>query len=166
MEVKDMELFEIERALDDAGIYEGTNFFSLAATPEKVKELGYKTLGKAILSTNCLDVWFRHAGQSKRSTYGRSLLGWSAFEKTMQKYGLSNDDISIVYKGFIVNFDGDNSEAIRKWSHLLGRSKKEWGTSPLDKSMWRFLQNTHFLAVGFPCILCALFFHKGIDLYA
>ncbi len=163
-----LSLQEAERALDDAGIYEGIN--PLAYTSPALEKLGYSSLAEAWLKTDPFGEWASHTYSwssytgfnsssddvEAGSTYESHL---DKFVGDMKKYGVSEDTSTRFHKEVISDWESSKhgcrnliylkkEKISKKWPQFLGRSKKEWGNSSLEQFIWAFLQkHTWVLAV-------------------
>ncbi len=132
-----LSLEDAKKALDEAGIYEVRN--PLSKTPSlKFQEVS-KEVGRS-LSQVFVEFGLCHLSKER-----------------MEKFGLEKGDSQLFYDELIAKLTSKEEEM--KWSEFLGRPKKEWGKSPLEKAAWNCLQNPHFLAVELFSFLsfCVLF---------
>ncbi len=162
-------LQEVERALDDAGIYEGIN--QLAYTSPGLEKLGYSSLAEAWIHSNPFEKWApstyswdRESGYIGSSTgdveagskyYNRL----DKFAGDMKKYGIARHLAQRFYEEVISDFEYSkhryetkvsykNEKCFEKWSEFLGRPKKDWGNSPFEQFIWGFLhKNPQILPV-------------------
>ncbi len=164
-----LSLQEVEKALDDAGIYKGTN--PLAYTSPALKKLGYSSLAEAWISLNPFERWIPYTFSWDSSESNDSDCNYyhpsgsrhhshlDKFIKAMEKYGVPKDDSTRFYEEVIADFElvehdqdattsSKNKGVFEKWSVFFGKHKKDWGTSSLEQFLWNFLQKyTLLLAV-------------------